>query len=399
MLGGEENLAVDLGRIGVASAVMRLGNRIKALAEDGQTLAELLAVKLVGNTELRVHYNVVPILLCLLVDLIGKAVRGSVLLAGVRERAEAVKPRFLNVRAQLLEFRLRLAWEADDGGGADDYAGYLTAQTRYRVADNGAAAVAVHPTENVLGDVLYRNIDVLADTVVVAYLRYQLVGYLVRIEIEQPYPRDGGLLGQLTQQTREAVFAVQILTVTRGVLRNENKLLGAERLEILCLRDNVLNRTGAEAPAQGWYDAVGAAVVAALGYLEVGVKIRCGDNTVAAECERLERANGDIPAVPVLLDTVLTAGVTAAAVTSGGACGAAAGAAVYICGRGSVASGLTGCIARILGLDRCVAVNYVVVTCADPVSRALVDRLDGGTMSCMLPVPSTASISGISLSS
>ncbi|MFR3309938.1 MAG: hypothetical protein ACLTTQ_04940 [Christensenellales bacterium] len=60
--------------------------------------------------------------------------------------------------------------------------------------------MAVHPTENVLGDVLYRNIDVLADTVVVAYLRYQLVGYLVRIEIEQPYPRDGGLLGQLTRR-------------------------------------------------------------------------------------------------------------------------------------------------------------------------------------------------------
>ena len=143
--------------------------------------------------------------------------------------------------------------------------------------------MAVHRRKHTVADMLDGQIHVLANAVVVADLRDQLVGDLVGIEIEQSDPRDRGLLADGADQLGEHVLAVEVQTVARGVLRDEVQLLDADRLQLLGLADDVLDGAGAHFAADEGNGAVGATVVTALGDLQVRGVLRRGEDALAAE--------------------------------------------------------------------------------------------------------------------
>ena len=80
-LGGlEVNSAVYVGRVGIATTVMYLGNGVIAVTKNCEGLSDLLGGELLGYGKLSLHEGVVSILLYLLVDLIVHFGGGSALL-------------------------------------------------------------------------------------------------------------------------------------------------------------------------------------------------------------------------------------------------------------------------------------------------------------------------------
>ena len=73
--------AVDIRRFRIASAVVRLGYGVVALAEYAVSLAETRLVVFFAHGKSGLHHDVISVLLNLLVDLTVEAVSGSVLLA------------------------------------------------------------------------------------------------------------------------------------------------------------------------------------------------------------------------------------------------------------------------------------------------------------------------------
>ena len=80
----------------------------------------------------------------------------------------------------------------------------------------------------------------------------------------------------------ESVFSVEVNAVGRDILRYEHKLLDALLGESFRLLDYALLVAAAEGSADRRDSAVGAAVRAALGYLEICPIVGGGEHTLAA---------------------------------------------------------------------------------------------------------------------
>ena len=99
---------------------------------------------------------------------------------------------------------------------------------------------------------------------------YELVVELVGVEIVQAYPAQAVYLHELAQERGEARPAEEIETVVREVLGDEDELPVPALCQLSGLGQDVLHGPGAEAPAYLRDEAVGAVVVAAVRYEQVG---------------------------------------------------------------------------------------------------------------------------------
>ena len=145
--------------------------------------------------------------------------------------------------------------------------------------------MAVHGLQHTVADVLEGEVDVLEEAGIGLELLNQLVGDLVGVAVQNADPGDIRLLGDLADQLGQGIAAVEILAVAGGILSNQRQLLDAQGVHVLGLGHHVLHGTGAELAADGGDGAVGAAVVTALGDLEVGGVVGGGEDAVAAQTD------------------------------------------------------------------------------------------------------------------
>ena len=141
--------------------------------------------------------------------------------------------------------------------------------------------MTVHAGKDGVADMLDGDVHVFYETGVITKLCDKLVGNLIGIAIEQTNPRDFGRRTNFTHELGKRILAVDVKTVAAGILGDKVKLLHADTLKLLCLVDDVLNCTGAEAAADERNCTVGAKVVAALRYLKI-CGVGCGGEYSAA---------------------------------------------------------------------------------------------------------------------
>ena len=121
---------------------------------------------------------------------------------------------------------------------------------------------------------LQRNINILAHLVTFGEGCNQFIRKVVGIQIHNANPLDAIKLVQVTQQLRQKQLAGEILTITCGILRHYNQLFDTMSSQASCLCHNIFIRTAGVGTAQLRNNAVGAAVVAALGNFQIRHVIR-----------------------------------------------------------------------------------------------------------------------------
>ena len=89
-------------------------------------------------------------------------------------------------------------------------------------------------------------------------------------------------LAQLTQECGKLVLAVQVRAVARDVLRDDDEFLHARGRKLARLVQKFVHRAAAVTAAQARNDAVGTAVVAALGDAQIRIPWGCGEDARAA---------------------------------------------------------------------------------------------------------------------
>ena len=143
--------------------------------------------------------------------------------------------------------------------------------------------MAVHAAQHAVGDVLKRNVNIFKYARIIPYFGNQLVRHLVGVAVKQAEVCRLGCRGKLAQQPRQRIFAVKIDSVAGDILCYHIYLACAERFKVARLGDKLLYRAAAEFSAYRGDGAVGAAVVAALRYLEVCPELRRRQHAVAAK--------------------------------------------------------------------------------------------------------------------
>ena len=279
----EEHLAVDVRRVHRAAAEPALGVAVEALGQHLDVAAHLLFAEAVHDVHLRIHDELGAVVLDLLVDLVGQLGRRGVLLLRVGEAAEALKLHLLDELGKLGEVRFGLAREAGDQRRAQRDARDLLPDLPHQRREARTVAAAVHRLQNPARRVLQRQVDVFDDLFLFGDRVEQLVGDRVRVAVQHADPVQLLDSAQAAQQLCERIFAVQVEPVARRILRDEDQLLRAVFNERARLLLDALHRAAAVAAADQRDRAVGAAVVAALGDLEVREVARRRKLAVAAQ--------------------------------------------------------------------------------------------------------------------
>ena len=158
----EPDLPVDIRRVGKGPAVIALFIGIVALAQDLHGLADARFVVIVHDAGLDLgdHVRALP------GDLgirIFHLCRARALLRGERKRTDALELVFLQKVTELGKFRLALAGKAGDKARAEHKAWDLAAELGEQLLDVFAVAAAVHAAEDIVVDVLDRDIQILDD--------------------------------------------------------------------------------------------------------------------------------------------------------------------------------------------------------------------------------------------
>ena len=133
---------------------------------------------------------------------------------------------------------------------------------------------------------LYRQIYVFYYSVIRFYFLYQLIRYLIGIAIKKSYPRNICFLCYRAQKLCKLVFAVNIKTVARCILRDKVKFLYADSLKLLCLFYDILDRSRSHPASYGGYRAISATVITAFGDLQIRRVFRSCDYSLSAERKR-----------------------------------------------------------------------------------------------------------------
>ena len=160
----EPDLPVDIRRVGKGPAVIALFIGIVALAQDLHGLADARFVVIVHDAGLDLgdHVRALP------GDLgirIFHLCRARALLRGERKRTDALELVFLQKVTELGKFRLALAGKAGDKARAEHKAWDLAAELGKQLLDVFAVAAAVHAAEDIVVDVLDRDIKILDDLI------------------------------------------------------------------------------------------------------------------------------------------------------------------------------------------------------------------------------------------
>ena len=118
----------------------------------------------------------------------------------------------------------------------------------------------------------------------------ELVGHFVRVEVVDAYPVELFDPAQLPQQLRQLSLSVKVNAVAAGILGDDDKLLYAVLGKHPRLIEAVLQAAAAVSAPQGGDDAVGAAVVAALRDLQIGIVRRGSQHTAGLRQDGIDVA-------------------------------------------------------------------------------------------------------------
>ena len=277
-------MAVYLDRVRIGAAVPQALLVVEALDEHLHDLAVTRGVIVVEHAGLKLLDDETAVLLGLGVDLVGHFGGLRALLGRILEHADALDGDILEELAQLSEFLVGLAGQADDQARAQHETRDAAAHILDELCERRAVARTVHRAQDALRNVLERNIEVFYDLRLLSDDVDELVGDLVGVEVVQADPCEIQL-AQLAQQLgQQALVLRQVHAVLGDVLRDDDELLDACVRERTRLLEQRRHLTAAVASAQLGDDAVGAGVRAALRDLEVrGVG---GGQTAAAAVER-----------------------------------------------------------------------------------------------------------------
>ncbi len=182
----------------------------------------------------------------------------------------------------MLELGLGLAGETGDESAADDQLGAKLTPARDALEVALATGRALHAAQHLGVRVLQRHVEVGQDAPG-GHQRQQRVDLRVRVDVVQPHPgavrlgQRAELLAELDEARAqrpavpEAGAVLQVDAVGAGVLADDEQLLDAGVEQPARLAEHVADRARDEVAAHRGDDAEGAAVVAALADLEVGV--------------------------------------------------------------------------------------------------------------------------------
>ena len=202
---------------------------------------------------------------------VAEGVGRRALLGRVGEASHAVEACLADEVFQLFEFLFALAGVADDKGGADGYVGQFGAELLEQAQGALAVDAALHGAEDAAVDVLQGDVDVVADVGVAHDGVDGVLGEGGGVGVVEAYPRGSAFGGEAFEQFAQGAAVVEVETIPCGVLADDQQLLDAAGDEGFGLGDDVVDGARAVGAADEGYGAVGAAAVASLGNLEVGV--------------------------------------------------------------------------------------------------------------------------------
>ena len=183
---------------------------------------------------------------------------------------------------QFAKFALRLARKSYHECGAQADARHFAAdgvEQGYRVAARGVAA---HTAEDVVIDMLERDVEVFAHIVVLAHYAEQVQGEGVGIGVVQAYPFHAGNAGHRLHQLGNALIAVEVQSVVGQFLRDNLKFVDAAVHQLRHFLQDFLHGAADVVSGHEWDGAVGAVAVAALGYFHVGIVLGRGQYALVA---------------------------------------------------------------------------------------------------------------------
>ena len=197
----EPDFPVNVGRIGIGSAVIAFLVRVIALAEHLHDLTDTGLVIVVHNARLNLRN-----LLCALLGDLGIRIFhfgcACALFGRKRERTDAFKLVFLQEIAQLCKFHLALAGKTGNEARAEHKAGDLMAELCEQLPDIFAVAAPVHFTQDLVVDMLDGNIQIFDDLRLVCQNVDQLLRHFIGIEIMYPDPDQPVDFAEPAQQLR-----------------------------------------------------------------------------------------------------------------------------------------------------------------------------------------------------
>ena len=141
-----------------------------------------------------------------------------------------------------------------------------------------AGVRAVHISQDMLADVLHRQIEVIADVRQALHRIQQALVHTLGIAVQRAQPVHAGNRGDLLDQLRQLALAAVVRAVARRVLRDERKFLDALRRQLPDLGQNIRLRAAAVAAADHRNRAIRAPVVASLADADVGAVFRRGQH-------------------------------------------------------------------------------------------------------------------------
>ena len=131
-------------------------------ADDRQNLSDERGCEIIHYARLNIHDEVCAALSLLKRNMLHFRCRGA-LLRGERKRTDALELVFLQKVTELGKFRLALAGKAGDKARAEHKAWDLAAELGKQLLDVFAVSAAVHAAEDIVVDVLDRDIQILDD--------------------------------------------------------------------------------------------------------------------------------------------------------------------------------------------------------------------------------------------
>ena len=237
--------------------------------------------KVGADLALQGHERVEPLPLHWLRHLPRHLVRRGAVHVGVGEAPYPVEPRLAQELQQLFELRVRLARKADDERAAQGDVGHRLAPAPDALEGPLRGRGAAHAAQHRRRSMLQRHVEI-GQQGTIGHQREQLVDVRIGIDVVQPHP-----LEQLPQALAQRdqigwqrlpaplVAAVaEVHAIGGRVLGDDQEFLHAGFRQRLRLTQHLTHRPRCQLAAQARNHAEGAAVVAALGDLEVSVMAR-----------------------------------------------------------------------------------------------------------------------------
>ena len=181
-------MAVYLDRVRIGAAVPQLLLIVEALDEHLHDLAVTRGIVVVEYAGLKLLDDETAVLLGLGVDLVGHFGGLRALLGRILEYADALDGGILEKLAQLSEFIVGLAGQADDQARAQHETRDAAAHILDERGKLRAVTRTVHRAQDALRNVLERNIEVFYDLRLLSDDVDELVRDLVGVEVVQTDP-------------------------------------------------------------------------------------------------------------------------------------------------------------------------------------------------------------------